>query len=1093
MVKTESGTVEPTIAIVGSGPSGCYTAQFLRKRWPAAEIVIIDRLDHPYGLVNYGVALDHPGTKAVAKQFDRLFDRDGVRFAGNIEIGTDITLEELRAAFDIVVLATGLHGDRTLDVPGHQLAGVLGSGRLTRLINGHPDEDADGLTLGSRVSIVGHGNVAIDLVRLMLKSAEELRGLGVADDVITAITKGPVQHIDVVGRSLPALAKFDPAMVRELAKTPDVRFLSDHQPEATGEDTGGAAKLAALATLLDGSPAQASRTVAFHFGWAPSAVTGINAVEGITFRSTDGGESSLELATDTVCTAIGFTEKETAVLRRADHESGEADLATGLLGRGLYCVGWLRRGPRGTIPENRADSKMVADTIADAVDSGELLLSKPGVESLSSKIITDTPATAITTEAESALASAEHTTAGTVSQAAPGKIVILFGTESGNAEMVAEELAADVESQRAAVVHDMTDFPVTDMTADEFYVIVCSTHGDGELPAGARPFLAGLETLRPNLSGVRYAMFGLGDSSYDTYSQGSEHIDNELTELGARRVGVYGRHDASDGTLPNADALAWVRQLYEHFHYPYPPLAPAGEIATGTADLPVGIERLPEPELGLQQAPAAANGAAGVCPFPAAAGAVPIGDDAHAPALSPAAAAAVAARAAADAAAAFARVAEQYATAANGSPATSDVHDVQQLSDPAGSIAAPQLSALRSLTVYYDPLSYAAYDHPYDLYRQLRDYAPVYYNERRNLYVVSRHADVQAGLKNHAQMINGLGNDMDGTHNSYGKGNLVAQDPPRHTALRQAVRRTFAAQEILAKEDGLREFARGLLADLRAKGGGDFASEFALPLAIGAATNLIGAPSSDNQMFQEHLLRSMERTIGQFGLPSDAELSNGESEEHLAELVHHRVADIEAGAPTGGSDAITQIILNAQKGKVEQDEQVGLAHLVISAAIDAPAALLTNCVAVLDKYPALQGYLAQERSMIKPFVEEVLRYDTPGQNLCRQTISEVTIAGVTIPNDSRVMLLQASANRDERVFENPDTFDISRVITAKNKIMSFGEGIHACMGAPLARLATQVAMETLLDGTELRIVGMPERWVKQMVRGFSKLPVTFMT
>ena len=416
---------------------------------------------------------------------------------------------------------------------------------------------------------------------------------------------------------------------------------------------------------------------------------------------------------------------------------------------------------------------------------------------------------------------------------------------------------------------------------------------------------------------------------------------------------------------------------------------------------------------------------------------------------------------------------------------------MSRLRTPTGSPAA-QPNPLQHLTLYYDPLSYAAYDHPYELYRQLRDHAPVYYNERRNLYVVSRHADVQAALKNNEQMINGLGNDMDGTHNSYGKGNLVAQDPPRHTALRQAVRRTFAAQEILAKEDGLREFARGLLADMRANGGGDFASEFALPLAIGAATNLIGAPSSDNQMFQEHLLRSMERTIGQFGLPADAELSNGESEEHLAELVHHRVAEIEAGAPTGGSDAITQIILNAQKGKVEQDEQVGLAHLVISAAIDAPAALLTNCVAVLDKYPALQPYLAQNPDMISAFVEEVLRYDTPGQNLCRQTTSDVTIAGVTIPNDSRVMLLQASANRDERVFPDPDTFNINRVITPKTKIMSFGEGIHACMGAPLARLATRVAMETLIDGTELRIVGMPERWVKQMVRGFSRLPITFM-
>ena len=123
MVKTQSVNRAPTIAIVGSGPSGCYIAQFLRKRWPAAEIVIFDRLDHPYGLVNYGVALDHPGTKAVARQFDRLFDKDGVRFAGKVEIGTDITLDELRSAFDIVVLATGLHGDRTLDVPGAELPG----------------------------------------------------------------------------------------------------------------------------------------------------------------------------------------------------------------------------------------------------------------------------------------------------------------------------------------------------------------------------------------------------------------------------------------------------------------------------------------------------------------------------------------------------------------------------------------------------------------------------------------------------------------------------------------------------------------------------------------------------------------------------------------------------------------------------------------------------------------------------------------------------------------------------------------------------------------------------------------------------------
>ena len=344
----ESGTAEPTIAIVGSGPSGCYTAQFLRRRWPSAEMVIIDRLGHPYGLVNYGVALDHPGTKAVARQFDRLFERDGVSFAGNIEIGTDITLEELRAAFDVVILATGLHGDRVLDVPGHELPGVFGSGRLTRLINGHPDESADGLSLGSRVTVVGNGNVAIDLVRLLLKSVDELHGLGVADDVITAITKGPVEQIDIVGRSLPAQAKFDTAMVRELAKTPNVRFLA---PDLVAATKSGDPKQAAIATLVATSPENAGRTVAFHFGWTPQSIHGNDSVERMTFAPADGGARTLQLSTDTVCTAIGFTEGDTAVLRRADLESGAADLATGLLGRGLYCVGWLRRGPRGTIPE----------------------------------------------------------------------------------------------------------------------------------------------------------------------------------------------------------------------------------------------------------------------------------------------------------------------------------------------------------------------------------------------------------------------------------------------------------------------------------------------------------------------------------------------------------------------------------------------------------------------------------------------------------------------------------------------------------------------------------------------------------------------
>jgi cytochrome P450 len=181
-----------------------------------------------------------------------------------------------------------------------------------------------------------------------------------------------------------------------------------------------------------------------------------------------------------------------------------------------------------------------------------------------------------------------------------------------------------------------------------------------------------------------------------------------------------------------------------------------------------------------------------------------------------------------------------------------------------------------------------------------------------------------------------------------------------------------------------------------------------------------------------------------------------------------------------------------EKGKVESDEIVGLTHLVYSASTDAPSALLTNAVVVLDKYPQLQVFLRENPQMIGNFIEEVLRYDTPGQNVSRQTTVELTFSGVTIPADSRVMLLQGSANRDERIFENPDMFIVDRDFSQNDKILSFGEGIHACMGAPLARLMARVTIETLLEQPdEIRIVGHPERWVKQLIRGYSKLPVKF--
>lgn len=149
-------------------------------------------------------------------------------------------------------------------------------------------------------------------------------------------------------------------------------------------------------------------------------------------------------------------------------------------------------------------------------------------------------------------------------------------------------------------------------------------------------------------------------------------------------------------------------------------------------------------------------------------------------------------------------------------------------------------------------------------------------------------------------------------------------------------------------------------------------------------------------------------------------------------------------------------------------------------------------MAVLDKFPALQDYLREHPGLVKAFVEETLRYDGRRRTCAGRPPARSRSPVSTIHANARVMVLMGSANHDDRVYPHPDRFDLFREITAENKILTFGEGIHSCMGAPLARLTAQVAVEELLavlDGVELRVVGVPERWAKQMVRGFSSLPV----
>lgn len=618
----------PRIAIVGSGPSGCFTAQALKRVLPAASIEVLDQLPTPYGLVRYGVAPDHQGTKTVARQFDRLFADDGVEYRGNVRLvsstensssesraemmlGVEVSLEQLRAANDAVVLATGMHGDAVLDVPGANLA--RGAGSVTRMLNGHPDEP-DAPSLGESVAVIGHGNVAMDIARLLARDGDGLEGSDI-DDRAHREFACRVHTIHLVGRSLPAAAKFDPVMVRELAGLPGVR----HVVHGAGplSDDGRDARIDAVRELMRGSGAddagdagdaddEAARVrIEWWFGLTPVSIEGGaghrgagggNDHRGAEDRATaatfsDSNGERVRIAVDDVITAVGFTQNADSPVVAGAYSDGRVE-------PGLYVAGWLRRGPRGTIPDQRADAKGLAQLIADDVRSGgtravgfdpecgpptgpqhagtvdfdgwrridlrERLGAAPGRERVK-----------LRSRAEMLEAAADLTLelpeiASGAGLAASMPVTILFGTESGGAELVAEELHRMLETGTDAAeadgavgagieVRDLAGTEPADLKPDRLNLIVCSTYGDGEVPTSARPFYEGLRTSGVRLDGVRYAIFGMGDRSYDkTYSRGSELVDEALAACGASRIGEYGRHDAG-GAISAADAaVEWA-------------------------------------------------------------------------------------------------------------------------------------------------------------------------------------------------------------------------------------------------------------------------------------------------------------------------------------------------------------------------------------------------------------------------------------------------------------------------------------------------------------------------------------------------------
>ncbi|SJM49154.1 cytochrome P450 [Gulosibacter sp. 10] len=573
----------PRIAIVGSGPAGCYTAQALRRELPDAELTVIDRLLTPFGLVRHGVAADHQGTKEIARQFARLFEEQDVEFVGGVEIGRDLGLDALRGAFDAVVLANGLHADAALPVPGASLPGVHGAGRITRLLNAHAEEDRAVESLGRRTAVIGHGNVAMDIARLLAKRGDEFEGSDI-DDAMHAGLTGELETIHLVGRSAPDRAKFDPVMVRELADLEQIHHVVHGASAAELRASEDPRARAVLDLLQRPAPARPRLRMEWWFGFSPVGIEGEERVRGVVLeRAADG--SRVELEVESAITAIGFRAGAGQSLVEIADEARE----TGRIEPGLYAAGWARRGSRGTIPSQRIDSRELAERIRRELPERSV---KPGRKALARGLDRATDydgwllidahearnagpgrvrakiadAETLRLVAGSALSLPRLRGAGTQSGSATSisgaSITIAFGTESGNAELAAEELANRLGETNDVRLLDLSAAEPSDLDPGRIHLVICSTYGDGELPTGARRFHAALLEARSNLEGLRYAMFGLGDRSYhETYSRGSEILDEALAALGARRVGEYGRHDAAGRESAPELAVRWAESL----------------------------------------------------------------------------------------------------------------------------------------------------------------------------------------------------------------------------------------------------------------------------------------------------------------------------------------------------------------------------------------------------------------------------------------------------------------------------------------------------------------------------------------------------
>ncbi len=385
------------VAIIGAGPSGFYAAEaLLEYSGRPIQVDMFDRLPTPFGLVRGGVAPDHQKIKSVTRVYDKIAMRPGFRFLGNVTFGVDLTCADMQTHYHAVVVASGADTDRRMGIPGEDAAGSHAATDFVGWYNGQPERAELRFDLSNEHAVVvGNGNVAVDVARILVAGADALAATDIADHALDALARSAVRHVDVLGRRGPAQAAFTPKEIRELAELPGVTLVVDPADlalDAVSEvhlDDDARKVMTALHAVAGRTPASGDRVVRLRFLCAPMAIVGAGRVQGVELgdnvivdddgpRAQPTGRSAFVPA-GLVLRAIGYRGTATPGLafdeRRGVIPSRDGrilDSVDGASHVGWYVAGWIKRGPTGVIGTNKPDARSTVQSLLADLESGVL-------------------------------------------------------------------------------------------------------------------------------------------------------------------------------------------------------------------------------------------------------------------------------------------------------------------------------------------------------------------------------------------------------------------------------------------------------------------------------------------------------------------------------------------------------------------------------------------------------------------------------------------------------------------------------------------------------------------------------------------------